>query len=108
MSDIAEIISIDGEVLSSSNFGSQKEFEFKILNSLNFDSIKSFFIKKTIIEAIKNKHNSSNGSNGVTSVDLLGLFKWENIQSYLDELEQKKIIQKKQGINSDMYFVHKK
>jgi hypothetical protein len=108
MNKIAEIISTDGEVIPASDFGSEKEFEFKILNSLDFENIKSFFIKKTIIEAVKNKHNSSNGSNGVTNVELLNLFKWKDIELYIKELEQKKVITKKQGISLEMYFIYKK
>ena len=108
MNKIAEIISIDGEVIPASDFGSEKEFQFKVLNSLDFESIRDFFIKKTIIQAVKDKHNSSNGSNGVTNVDLLNLFKWKDIEMYIDELEKKKMIKKRQGISLDMYFVYKK
>lgn len=105
---IAEIVSVDGEVISNSDFGSEKEFEFKVLNSLSFESIKSFFIKKTIIEAVKNKHNLTNGSNGVTTIELTHLIKWNDISSYLEELESKKIINMRKGVNSDMYFIYKK
>lgn len=108
MNKIAEIISIDGEVISLAESNSEKEFEFKILNSLDFENIKSFFIKKSIIEAVKEKHNLSNGSNGVTTVDLLSIFKWKDIDIYVNELEQKRIIKKKKGINLDMYFIYKK
>jgi hypothetical protein len=108
MSKIAEIISVDGEVFSKSDFGSEKEFQFKVLNSLDFESIRDFFIKKTIIQAIKEKHNSSNGSNGVTTIELLNLFKWKDIEVYINELEQKKAIQKKQGVNLDMYYIFRK
>jgi hypothetical protein len=105
---IGEIIMADGEVLSMSSFGSENEFFFKILNSLEFENVKAFFIKKTIIEAVKEKHLTSNGSNGVTIVELLNLFKWSDIQTYTEELEQKKIIKKRQGINSEMFFIYKK
>jgi hypothetical protein len=105
---IAEIISDDGEVVSLSNFGSQEEFEFKILNSFDFDTMKSFFIKKTLIEAIRAKHNSTNGSNGATIIELSNLFKWNDILVYLNELESKKFIEMRKGINSDMYFIYKK
>ena len=108
MNKIAEIILADGEVISPSNFGSEKEFEFKILNSLDFQSIRDFFIKKTLIQAVREKHNSSNGSNGVTTVELLNLFKWNDIEAYVNELEQKKIIEKKKGVNLEMYFIYKK
>ena len=91
-----------------SDFNSEKEFEYKILNSLGFENIRDFFIKKTIIDAVREKHNSSNGSNGVTTVDLLNLFKWKDIDIYINELVQKKIIQKKQGISLEMYFIYKK
>ncbi len=108
MNKIAEIISTDGEVHSLSDFNSEKEFEYKILNSLEFETIRDFFIKKTIIDAVREKHNSSNGSNGVTTVDLLNLFKWKDIETYINELAEKKIIQKKQGISLEMYFIYKK
>lgn len=108
MKNIAEIITIDGEVHTLSDFNSEKEFEYKILNSLGFETIKDFFIKKTIIETVKQKNEISNGSNGVTSVELLNLFKWKDLNIYLEELEQKKIIQKKQGVNLEMYFIYKK
>jgi len=108
MNKIAEIISTDGEVHALSDFNSEKEFEYKILNSLGFENIRDFFIKKTIIDAVREKHNSSNGSNGVTTVDLLNLFKWKDIDVYINELEQKKIIQKKQGVSLEMYFIYKK
>jgi hypothetical protein len=108
MNKIAEIISIDGEVHALSDFNSEKEFEYKILNSLEFETIRDFFIKKTIIDAVREKHNSSNGSNGVTTVDLLNLFKWKDIETYINELAEKKIIQKKQGVSLEMYFIYKK
>jgi hypothetical protein len=108
MNNISEIISTDGEVISKTNFNSQKEFEFKILNSLDFENIKTFFIKKSIIEAVKQKHNISNGSNGITTVELLNLFRWDDIELYIKELEEKNVIFKKQGVNLEMYFINKK
>jgi len=108
MNNLTAIVSIDGEVIPASDFGSEKEFQFKVLNSLDFESVRDFFIKKTIIQAVKDKHNSSNGSNGVTTVDLLNIFKWKDIEMYINELEEKKMIQKKQGISLEMYFVYKK
>lgn len=108
MNNLSAIVSLDGEVIPASDFGSEKEFQFKVLNSLDFESIRDFFIKKTIIQAVKDKHNSSNGSNGVTTVDLLNLFKWKDIEMYIDELEKKKMIKKKQGISLEMYFIYKK
>jgi hypothetical protein len=108
MSKIAEIISNDGEVHALSDFNSEKEFEYKILNSLEFETIRDFFIKKTVIDAVREKHNLSNGSNGLTTVDLLNLFKWKDIDTYIKELAEKKIIQKKQGVSLEMYFIYKK
>ncbi len=108
MNNISEIILTDGEVIPTTNFGSRKEFEFKILNSLEFETIKTFFIKKSIIEAVKQKHNLSNGTNGVTTVQLLNLFRWEDIELYIKELEEKNVILKKQGVNLEMYFINKK
>lgn len=49
----------------------------------------------------------SNGSNGVTNIDLLNFLKLKDIEIYINEFEQKKIIQKKQGLNLEMYFMYK-
>jgi hypothetical protein len=108
MNNITAIVSSDGEIVPNSDFGSEKEFQFKILNSLDFENIKDFFIKKTIFQAVKEKEKLSNGSNGVTTVELNNLFKWTDIAIYVDELESKKIIKMQKGINSDMYFIYKK
>jgi len=108
MSKIAEVILNDGEVLSRSELNSDLEFQFKILNSLDFEILKSFFIKKTIIQAVKEKQNKSNESNGITTIELLDIFKWKDIEFYIKDLEEKKIIKKKQGVNLEMYFMCKK
>jgi hypothetical protein len=108
MSKIGEVITNEGEVLSPSECATEKEFDYKVLNLLDFESIKSFFIKKTIIEAVKERHKISNGSNGVSVVELGNLFKWADIEDYVKELESKKIVKMRKGINSDLYFVYKK
>lgn len=108
MNKIAEVVLNDGEVLSTSETNSVKEFEFKILNNLDFENVKSFFIKKTIIDIVKEKQKASDGNNGVTSVELLNIFKWEDLKTYIKELEEKKVIYKKQGVNLEMYFSYKK
>lgn len=107
MNNISAIVSEDGEVISMSDFASEKEFQYKVLNNLDFETIKDFFIKKTIIDLVRNRHKTSKGSNGVTTVEILNLFKWKNLEEYVDELESKKIIAKKQGINLEMFFVPK-
>ena len=90
MRNISEIISDDGEVISISASESQAEFNYKILNNLDFETIKSFFIKKCVLEAVKEKHNLSNGSNGITKNELLiNVFKWSEIENFVTELEQK-------------------
>jgi hypothetical protein len=107
MNKIGEIVFNDGEVLSSSEFGSDLEFQFKILNSLDFETVRSFFIKKSIIEFVKEKTQASNGSNGATSIELLNIFKFKDIDFYVKELVDKKIIKSKQGVNLEMYFIYK-
>jgi hypothetical protein len=108
MTNISAIVSLDGEVIPASDFNSEKEFEFKILNSLDFENVRDFFIKKTIIEAVKAKYKLSNGSNGVSTVELLNIFKWKDLELYIKELEEKRIIKKQQGISLEMYFPYKK
>lgn len=108
MSNITAIISLDGEIVSVTDFDSEKEFQFKVLNSLNPENIKDFFIKKTILDAVREAHKKSNGSNGMNTVQLLNLFKWSDLELYIKELEEKKLITKKQGVNLEMYMVYKK
>ena len=73
MSNLTAIVSNDGEVISMSDFGSEKEFQYKVLNNLDFETIKDFFIKKTIIDTVREKHKTSKGSNGVTTVEISNL-----------------------------------
>jgi hypothetical protein len=108
MSKLTAIVLLDGEIVPASDFVSDKEFQSKVLNSLDFENIRDFFIKKTIFQAVKEKHNLSNGSNGVTPIELLRLFQWSDIEKYVNELETKKTIKIQKGINSDMYFIYKK
>ena len=108
MSNLTAIVSEYGEVIPASDFESEKEFQYKVLNSLNFDTVKDFFIKKSIIDMVRERHNISNGSNGVSTVEILNLFKWKDLESYIDELEAKKVIHKKQGISLEMFFIPKK
>ena len=78
MSNIAEIISNEGVVNTMSDFKSQKEFEYKILNSLEFETIKEFFIKKSIIDAVKQNYAHTSRNIDRTSFDdksLLQYFK---------------------------------
>jgi hypothetical protein len=50
----------------------------------------------------------TNGSNGVTEIELKNLLNWKDIEKYLNELESKNIIMMRKGINSNMYFPFKK
>lgn len=108
MSNVAEIISADGEVISINDFSSQEELDFKLLKMIDFEIIKSFFIKKTLVDLVRAKHNLTHGHNGLTAVEASRLVKWEDVQTYLNELEQKKVVKKKKGVNLDMYFLIKK
>jgi hypothetical protein len=108
MNNISAIINTDGEVIASTDFGSEREFDFKVLNLVDHDILKEFFIKKTIMEAVRERHKTSNGSNGITTVEILNLFKWEELEDYVIELEKIRAINKKQGINLEMYFLPKK
>jgi len=108
MSNVAEIISADGEVISINDFSSQEELDFNLLKMIDFEIIKAFFIKKTLVDLVRDKHNQTQGHNGLTTVEASRLVKWEDIETYLNELEQKKVIKKKKGVNLDMYFLIKK
>lgn len=108
MSKLAEAVSIDGEVISLSESNSPEEFEYKILNSLDPETVKSFFIKKLILDAVRKRHKMSNGDNGVTAVEMMNLLSKEEVQPFIKELQEKKVIRMKKGINNDMYFLFKK
>ena len=108
MGKIVEAIISDGEVIPLSDFNSEQEFEYKLLNSLDFETVKSFFIKKIILDTVKERDFISNGSNGVSEVEMMNLLKREDVEVLIKELEEKRLIRLRKGINHKMYFVYKR
>jgi hypothetical protein len=104
---IAEIITTDGEVITDENL-KEKKIVFELLSQLEYNAVKEFFIKKTIILLTKDKEKKSGGSNGLTALDVIEHFKWNDLQVYLDDLVQKGSLIQKQSINTEVYFTKQK
>ena len=104
---IAELITIDGEVITAEDL-KEKKLQFELLTQLDFDAIREYFIKKTIILLAKQKETKSGGANGITPIDILEDFKWKDLQVYLDDLVKKGSLVKKQSINTEVYFTKQK
>lgn len=91
---IAEIISTDGEVITNESL-KEKKVVFELLAQLEYNAVKEFFIKKTIILLTKDKETKSGGSNGLIAMDVIEHFKWNDLQVYLDDLVLKGSLIKK-------------
>ena len=104
---IAEIITTDGEVITSENL-KEKKVLFELMAQLDYNVVREFFIKKTIILLTKEKEKNSGGSNGLTPVNVIEEFKFRDIEVYLEELVQKGSLVKRQSINTEVYFTKQK
>jgi hypothetical protein len=104
---IAEIITTDGEVITEENL-KEKKVLFELLSQVDFNSLREFFIKKTIILLTKDKEKKSGGTNGLTPIEVMEEFKWKDIEVYLEELVQKGSLVKRQSINTEVYFTKQK
>lgn len=101
---IAEIVLNDGEIVSLSSFKETNEFQFRILNEIDFKLLEEYFTKKTILLSAKAKNVLSGGSNGTTINDIKESFTWNKLEEYVLDLETKGALIKRQGINGIMYF----
>ena len=104
---IAEIITTDGEVITIEDL-KEKKLQFELLTQLDFNTVREYFIKKTIMLLAKERETKSGGSNGITSIDILENFKWKDLQVYLDDLVHKGSLIRKQSINTEVYFTKQK
>lgn len=104
---IAEIITTDGEVITNENL-KEKKVLFELMAQLDYNFVREFFIKKTIILLTKEKEKNSGGSNGLTPLNVIEEFKFKDIEVYLDELVQKGSLVKRKSINTDIYFTKPK
>lgn len=101
---IVEIITNDGEVISSE----EENFYDIILKNIPNEKIKDYFLKKEIFLKIKKQNENSNGSCGINKIELSNIILINEVELVLNYLEEKKYIQKRKGINHDLYFLKTK
>lgn len=99
---IAEIITNDGEVITSN----QENFFSVILNIIPHKELKDYFLKKEIFLKIQENHKKSNGSCGINEIELMNIFSFEELQNTLNYLQEKKQIIKREGVNNELYFLN--
>jgi hypothetical protein len=101
---IAEIITTDGEVIDST----EQDFYIKLLNNVPDEDLSDYFLKRKLLSKVKLNHKQTNGSNGLSVIQLRSLFSFEEIEKALQQLQEKKQITKREGINHELYFLNTK
>lgn len=101
---IAEIITTDGEVIAST----EQDFYIKLLNNVPEEDLSDYFLKIKLLSKVKLNHKQTNGSNGLSVIQLRSLFSFEEIEKALQQLQEKKQITKREGINHELYFLNTK
>lgn len=101
---IAEYITTDGEVISKD----EKSFFIKLLNNVPEEELNSYFLKKNLLKKVKTNHIETNGSSGINIIQMKSFFSFEEIEQALQYLEQKNQIEKREGINNNLYFLKTK
>jgi hypothetical protein len=101
---IAEIITTDGEVIAST----EQDFYIKLLNNVPEEDLSNYFLKRKLLSKVKLNNKETNGSNGLSVIQLRNLFSFEEIEKALQELQEKNQIIKREGINQELYFLNTK
>ena len=101
---IQEFITTDGEVISVE----ENAFYTKVLNHIPDEELTSCFLKKNLLKKVRENHKVTNGDNGLSIIQLRSLFSFEEIKQALEYLQEKNQIQKREGINNDLYFLNTK
>jgi hypothetical protein len=101
---IAEIINTDGEVIAST----EQDFYIKLLNNVPEEDLSNYFLKRKLLSKVKLNNKETNGSNGLSVIQLRNLFSFEEIEKALQELQEKNQIIKREGINQELYFLNTK
>lgn len=101
---IAEIITTDGELIAST----EQDFYIKLLNNVPEEDLSNYFLKRKLLSKVKLNHKETNGSNGLSVIQLRNLFSFEEIEKALQELQEKNQITKREGINQELYFLNTK
>ena len=101
---IAEIITTDGEVIAPT----EQDFYIKLLNNVPEEYLSDYFLKRKLLSKVKLNHKQTNGSNGLSVIQLRSLFSFEEIEKAIEQLQEKKQITKIEGINHELYFLNTK
>ena len=101
---IQEFITTDGEVISVE----ENAFYTKLLNHVPDEELTSYFLKKNLLKKLRENHKVTNGDNGLSIIQLRSLFSFEDIEQALEYLQEKNQIQKREGINHELYFLNTK
>ena len=101
---IAEIITIDGEVIPST----EQDFYIMLLDSVPDKDLNDYFLKRKLLSKVILNHKQTNGSYGLSMIQLRSLFSFEEIEKALQQLQEKKQITKREGINHELYFLNTK
>lgn len=101
---IAEIITTDGEVIPST----EQDFYIMLLDSVPDKDLNDYFLKRKLLSKVILNHKQTNGSNGLSVIQLRSLFSFEEIEKALQQLQEKKQITKREGINHELYFLNTK
>jgi hypothetical protein len=101
---IAEIITTDGEVIPST----KQDFYIMLLDSVPDKDLNDYFLKRKLLSKVILNHKQTNGSNGLSVIQLRSLFSFEEIEKALQQLQEKKQITKREGINHEIYFLNTK
>jgi hypothetical protein len=101
---IAEIITTDGEVILST----EQDFYIMLLDSVPDKDLNDYFLKRKLLSKVILNHKQTNGSNGLSVIQLRSLFSFEEIEKAIEQLQEKKQITKIEGINHELYFFNTK
>lgn len=101
---IQEFITADGEVISVE----ENAFYTKLLNYVPEQELTSYFLEKNLLKKVRENHKTTNGDNGLSIIQLRSLFSFEEIEQALEYLQEKNQIQKREGINHELYFLNTK
>lgn len=101
---IAEIITTDGEVIPSTH----EDFYIMLLDNVPDQDLTDYFLARKILTRLRLNHKQTNGSNGLSIIQLRSFFYLEEIEKAIQRLQEKKLITKRDGINQELYFLKTK
>ena len=101
---IAEVVTTDGEVIAST----EKDFYIMLLDNVPEEDLTDYFLARKLLSKLKLNHKQTNGSNGLSIIQMRSLFYFEEIEKAIQRLKEKKLIIQREGINHELYFLNTK